>query len=268
VHPVLFRIGSLEIETYGVVVVLSYALMVAFAVREGALARLDRAGLATAVGFGTVGSFVGGRLAYVLVNLDFVMRDPLVALAFWEGGLVSVGGLIGMQLGAGAYALKSRLPFGTVLDIAALCGVLSLALGRWGCFFAGCDYGTAAGGIPWAVVFSDPSSLVPAELRGIPLHPVQLYLSAANAAVFATGLVLHRKGAPPGRVFGAVALGYGAARFAVELFRGDQDRGLWFDGTLSTAQVVVIPWAVIGLAASITAGKGLWNRGGVRNGDV
>jgi phosphatidylglycerol:prolipoprotein diacylglycerol transferase len=265
-YPVLFRIGSMEVETYGVVAVLSFALMVAFAVREGAAARLDRAVLAMAVGWGTVGSIAGGRLAYVLVNLDFVMRDPLVALAFWEGGLVSVGGLIGMQIGAGAYALKARLPLGTVLDIAALCGALSLSLGRWGCFLAGCDYGTGADGIPWAVVFSDPASLVPAELRGIPLHPVQLYLSAANAAVFATGFVLRRKGEPPGRVFGVAALSYSAARFALELFRGDADRGLWFDGNLSTAQIAVIPWAIVGLAAIVTAGKGPWIRREAENG--
>lgn len=56
---------------------------------------------------------------------------------------------------------------------------------------------------------------------GVPLHPIQVYELLAYGLVF---LVVHkvaRGPARPGAAVLAYAVLYGAARFAMELFRGD-----------------------------------------------
>jgi len=88
------------------------------------------------VAWATIGTFVGGRITYLLVNFDYFLSDMSMALRFWQGGLVSFGGFIGMQVAAFLYVMKKPVPKGKILDLAALSGVLALCIGRWGCFFA------------------------------------------------------------------------------------------------------------------------------------
>lgn len=260
-YPYLFELGSIRVETYGVIVVLAYGMMVAFAARTALGMGIDRRRLVWVVAWASIGTLVGGRLTYLVVNLDWVMSRPSIALAFWEGGIVSVGGIVGMHAGVAIYSLVSKLPLGRVLDVAAMSGALSMIIGRWGCFFAGCDYGVAASDLPWAITFTDPESLVPASLLGVPLHPVQLYLSAANLVSFVSGYVVFRVCRRAGSAFGATAASYSLLRFFLEFLRGDPDRGVWLGGFLSTAQVFSLVWLLVGIVSIITAGRGLWNRG-------
>jgi len=141
-------------EAYGAVVIVGYAIMLSFIVLESRRSGFEPRRVLGTVAWATLGCLAGGRLAYMLVNLDYSLADPWRLLRFWEGGLVSFGGLIGMHLATAVYARRAGLPFGRVMDLASLSGVLALFLGRWGCFFAGCDYGIrAAPDLPWSVVF-------------------------------------------------------------------------------------------------------------------
>ena len=252
-YPILFKIGSVDIETYAVITVFGYWIMVAFLVREARRLGLDPVGVKWNVAWASIGAFVGGRLLYVFVNFQYIVDDPVRAIRFWEGGLVSTGSLMGMHAAAAMYAVRGRMPLWTVLDLAALAGAIALAIGRWGCFFAGCDYGKPAGDLPWGVVFRDMASLVPAAMKGTALHPAQLYLSLANIAVFAIGYIIYRKlsARRPGTVFGVVAVLYSVFRFVIEFWRGDVDRGYFFSDRLSTSQVAAIIWAFLGLAAIV-----------------
>ncbi len=259
-YPVLFHVGAVPIETYGVVGLISYAVMVAFAAWRGRRIGVDPGKFAWAVAWATIGTLVGGRLVYALVHIDYILSQPHVLVAFWRGGIVSVGGLLGMHGAVTAYCLYSRLALGKAMDVAAMSGVLLLGLSRWACFMAGCDYGTAAPELPWAVAFSDPNTLVPVELRGLPLHPAQVYLSLGNLLVWGIGMIVNRVSDRPGTTFGTVAVLYAIMRFAMEFFRGDLDRGLWFADELSTAQVGAIVWFALGIVALVTAGRGIWLR--------
>ena len=65
---------------------------------------------------------------------------------------------------------------------------VGIAVGRWGCFFAGLPdytYGTPTD-LPWGVDFGD----------GISRHPVQLYESAAMAAFLIVYLIAIARGSP------------------------------------------------------------------------
>ena len=88
------------------------------------------------------------------------------------------------------------------------------------------------------MTFTDPdaASIGGAPL-GIPLHPVQLYEAVVCLVLFFVLVRLSRHKRFDGQVFLAYTLLYAAARFVIEMFRGDADRGFVF-GALSTSQFI------------------------------
>ena len=107
---------------------------------------------------------------------------------------------------------------------------LVAALGRVGCFCAGCCYGVECVS-PVSVVFPAASLAAP---PGVPRLPVQLFEAAVQLALF---LALLWFTARPRRTRFAAEFYlacYCPARFVLEFFRGDVARGaLW---GLSTSQ--------------------------------
>jgi phosphatidylglycerol:prolipoprotein diacylglycerol transferase len=75
---------------------------------------------------------------------------------------------------------------------------------------------------------------------GVPLHPVQLYESAVCLALFGFLLWLGRRRHRDGDIIIAYTALYAIARFVLEFFRGDADRGFFFGGMLSTSQFIGI----------------------------
>jgi phosphatidylglycerol:prolipoprotein diacylglycerol transferase len=103
--------------------------------------------------------------------------------------------------------------------------------------------------LPWAVTFSSEYAhqVVGVPLH-IPLHPYQLYESACTLCL---ALVLYwafRRRSFVGQTFCLYLISYGVIRFFLEFFRGDPDRGMLFDGLLSTSQFVsllIVPSALV-----------------------
>jgi len=174
-----------------------------------------------------------------------------------DGGLVFYGGMVFCIIGAILYVLIARLPLWELADVWAAPIALGLAIGRVGCFMAGCCWGDVCmpadrvNGIsdsvmlrqiysipflsrpnfPLAVRF--PAETAPYEQQkelgligaaateSLPVHPAQLYESVA---AFLLAIVLQRRFLQPqnaGSVFAALGLGYGSIRFVVEFLRAD-----------------------------------------------
>ena len=73
------------------------------------------------------------------------------------------------------------------------------------------------------------------------LHPADLVLAAVLT------LLWRKRLAPAGSVFWAYLILYGVSRGSIEYLRGDLGRGVWFDGMLSTSQMLAIVGIVFGL---------------------
>jgi phosphatidylglycerol:prolipoprotein diacylglycerol transferase len=96
-----------------------------------------------------------------------------------------------------------------------------------------------------AVTFTDPESMIPPGLLGVPLVPTQL-LQMANDLLLALVLtVLWRRGVKPdGTVLALYVLLYSLTRGLIEFWRGDAERGVWLGGHVSTSQIL----SVLGIA--------------------
>lgn len=113
---------------------------------------------------------------------------------------------------------------------------------------AGDDYGRPTS-VPWAVTFTDPDAArVGGAPLGVPLHPVQLYESVVCLILFLFLAWLARRKRFDGEVILAYAISYAIARFLIEYFRGDADRGFVLGGLFSTSQFIAV---LLFLASSV-----------------
>ena len=166
-------------------------------------------------------AIVGSRFMYVFMNLSYYLKRPMDILKIWQGGLVFSGGIICVVLTVLWYTRRHRLSFWRMADLWSPAMAIGQAIGRIGCFMAGCCYGK------------------PTESKNIPLHPTQLYSSASGFVIFFILLLLHPRRTFNGQVFLWLLVLHSTARLFVERFRGD-DRGILLGSGMSITQLVTL----------------------------
>jgi prolipoprotein diacylglyceryltransferase len=137
--PVLFQIGSFQLNTYTALIDVGFAVALVALYRrapaEKKMLWLD-AGLAA-----IVGGFIGARLVYALVNGNYYALHPEEAFMVWRGGLAWPGAVVGGLLGTSLYCSLKREPLRPLLDALAL-PIALLGLLSWGgCLAGSCAYG-------------------------------------------------------------------------------------------------------------------------------
>lgn len=254
-HPVLFRIGGLTLHSYGVLLVAGVLLGLWIARRRAAATGLDPERVWNLGVYMVLAGLVGAKLWYVLSDWGYFSQNPgqLFSLEMLQAGGVFYGGFLGALITAVAYASWAKLSFLPLADAYMPGLALGHALGRLGCFFAGCCWGKETE-VAWGVTFTDPAAAqIVGTPLGIRLHPTQLYESAAEFAIFGILWWLTGRQKFTGQIFAAFVILYGAVRFTNEFFRGDPGRTMLFDGAMSLMQVVSIGLVLLGVI--------LWLRG-------
>ena len=207
--PVLFRIGSFEITSFGVLVALGALAGLWVFRRELGRAGLPDAALDAAV-YGLVGGLLGAKVLYVFEHLD---EGSFFSLFLARGGMSWFGGFVGGLLAGYATIRIRRWPMMAVLSAATPALAVGPMLGRVGCFLVGDDYGSPTS-LPWGVAF--PRGLPPTADR---VHPTQLY-EAIFLGAFAWLLIRWRRDGRDDRfVLGAYLVMAGMLRFLIEFVR-------------------------------------------------
>lgn len=234
-HPLLFKLGPLEIHTYGFLIAVGFLIGVSVIKRLSMVAKIDVEKMLDLCFWMLLVGFLGGRILYILTRLSDFIASPLDMFKIWQGGLVFLGGLISVIPLAIWYAKKHKMPVWRVGDIIAPGAVIAHAFGRLGCLSAGCCYGLPTDA-PWGIrLYSD---LVTPNFQGIPLHPTQLYESFSLFILFVVLIRVFKKRAFDGQVTLTYWLSYSVIRSIIEVFRGDSIRGFVIEGWVSTSQFV------------------------------
>ena len=171
------------------------------------------------------------------------MENPRSLVEVLRSGGVFYGGLIAATAVGIWYMRKHRLPAWKIADMGAPSIALGEAIGRWGCFAAGCCYGSRR-----LTLRLSRSRILRERGGGTPersLHPTQLYLSLNALLIFSCPWAYRRR-TFDGEVFWLYVLLYAITRGIIETFRGDSSRGFLIPGVMSTSQF-------IGLVAAATA---------------
>jgi phosphatidylglycerol:prolipoprotein diacylglycerol transferase len=230
VFPYL-QIGSFSFPAYGVIVASAVVSAVWLAIARAPRYGIDTGFMVRVTAYTVLTAVVGCRLGDVIIHPALYWYSPGTLL---HSGGTFLFGFLAAVLVVAAFAIHSGISGWTLADCGAPAFALGIAVGRLGCFAAGCDYGKPSN-LPWSVTFHNPAA---AQLGGVPLgislHPSQLYESFYEFALLALLLYLSRKPHRPGRIIWTFAIFYSVGRFFLEFLRGDMDRGFW--GPLSTSQ--------------------------------
>ncbi|HXZ27515.1 MAG TPA: prolipoprotein diacylglyceryl transferase [Terriglobales bacterium] len=240
--PRLFHLGSLDFPTYGLMAALGLMVGLSVCVR---LARREGIDPEQAWNLGLLAilaAIAGAKLFLLLDDWSYYSEHwgEFFSLSTLRAGGVWYGGLLVALAAAAWYIRRHHLPVRRVCDAFAPGVALGHAIGRLGCFAAGCCYGKPTR-LPWGVIFTNPLA---AQWSGTPLgvrlHPTQLYEAAVELAnFFLLAWLLPRKKFD-GEVIGAYMALYGFARFFLEFLRDDPERGSVFGGALTLTQLVSI----------------------------
>lgn len=245
-YPILFTLGNITIYSYGFMIALGFFLGIVLAMREARRVGETPEKIMDLCFYILVAAIVGSRLFYVITAWDKFAANPIDILKLWQGGLVFYGGFIGAVVTAAAYIKLAGLPLAKTADILAPSLALGQAIGRLGCFLAGCCYGRTTD-VFWSVTFTDRNCLAPVDS---PLHPTQLYSALTNFWIFGVLFFLSRRNQITGRVFWTYVLLYGLTRSIIETARGDF-RGAEVFGWLSISQTIGLLSAAVALVMLI-----------------
>jgi phosphatidylglycerol:prolipoprotein diacylglycerol transferase len=250
-YPILFRIGSFPINTYGVFLALAFLSAIFVTVKLAERDGLPRERIYDLCLWLLLSSLVGSKLLMFLTEPEYREHPlQLFSLDFLRSGGVFYGGLIGALIAGYVLMKRWKLPWWKTADACAPGIALGNALGRQGCFSAGCCWGKPTN-LPWGVRFTQAGHDITDVPIGVPLHPTQLYESFAMLIVFFFLLWLHKRKKFSGQVILAYAFIYATVRFLIEFVRNDP-RGDIFGLTtmtgLSTSQMIGI---IVGIGALI-----------------
>lgn len=210
-YPVLFRIGSFDITSFGVLVATGAFVGLWLLQREAQRAGIGPAALDAAVA-GVLGGLAGAKLLWVIEHRH---EGPFLDLILSRGGMSWFGGFAGGIVAGLAVMQSKRLPKVAVLAAAAPALAVGQAIGRLGCFLVGDDYGRPTD-LPWGVAF--PRGLPPTT---VPVHPTQIYEAVALIPLAWLLLRWRRGGRSDLFVLGAYLSLAGAIRFLIEFLRVD-----------------------------------------------
>lgn len=249
-YPEIFRIGNFPINTYGVLLALAFLSAILIASRLAARDGLPRERVYDLGLWMLLAAIVGSKFLMLFTEPEY-REDParLISLDFLRSGGVFYGGFIAATLAAYFLIRRYKLPWWKTADAFAPGVALGSAIGRQGCFAAGCCWGKPTA-MPWGVEFTEAGNRVTGVPLGVHLHPTQLYESFGALLVFFFLIWLHRRKRFSGQVILFYAVLYGVMRFTIEFFRDDPRGdilGLTTLTGLSTSQMLSIIVGVTGL---------------------
>lgn len=244
--PTLQFFGQ-TVTMYGLMIILGLVIGITIMVLRSRKYSIKAEDALFAAFFGCIGLFVGAKVLFLIISIPeliqhrrIIAANPSLLYHFLMSGYIFYGGLLGAILAIYLYCKKYRINNLQMLDLAAPSIPIIHGFGRVGCFFAGCCYGIHYNG-PGHVIF-EKSIAAP---NNVALLPVQLMESGIN---FLAGTLLLIYAIPlrrPGKIIGLYITYYAILRFAMEFFRGDIVRGLFFG--ISTSQWISLLLLPIGL---------------------
>ena len=271
--PEIFKIPwiNFTVNTYGLLLAIAFLVGLYVMARQATSDGLDKNRVYDLGLWVLAASLIGSKLLMVMTEWDAYQGDwrQLLSLDFLRSGGVFYGGFIGAVIASVIVMRIYKLPWWRTADAFAPGIAIGQAIGRLGCFSAGCCWGKPTTGF-CGVHFTEKGH----EITGVPLkvgdladasqreiwtqklgslaaplhlHPVQLYEVAATLVIFVLLLMLAKRRKFHGQIVLAYALLYALARFTIEFWRDDPRGGLLGVSTSQFIAIVIFVGATIGL---------------------
>jgi phosphatidylglycerol:prolipoprotein diacylglycerol transferase len=261
-HPILFKIGSIPVYSFGLMMGLGFiaasAVLTKDLVRRGYDQNLGSTITLLAIIFGLAGS----KILFLLENINEFLDHPSMAIS--PGGLTWYGGFILATAVIWQYSKKKKIPFLRIADATSPALVLGYGIARIGCHLSGDgDYGFPTT-LPWASVYANGTYPPSLAFRDFPeivqkygingvvpdtiaVHPTPVYEFIVGLLLFAVLWGVRKKFSIDGQLFSLYLIMAGLARLLVEFIRINP-RILF---GLSEAQLISAGIVIVGIISFI-----------------
>lgn len=259
-NPIFFKIGSFELHYYGLMYAIAFILGIYIAKKMARERNFEEKIIDDYAFIAIISGLIGGRIYYVLFNLEYYLANPLEIPAVWHGGMAIHGGIIGGIIGTLIYGKIKKINPLILGDYAAAPFILGQAIGRFGNlmngeihgvptftpfsvifsikpkFFEWYSYyesldifekGKFSDLVPWGIVFP-LSSPAGQEFPNLALHPAMLYELFLNFIGFCIIWFILRKkeSLATGVLWWSYIILYSINRIVVSFFRAE-DLMIW-----------------------------------------
>jgi len=205
VNPTLIRIGQFQISSFGLFLLLAFAMGLYLLSRDARREGIEANAAVDLALYVIIGGIIGARLAHVLVNLPNYILEPMRILQIWQDGGLSfygaiLGGLIVVRLGGRSIGI------GRFADLIAPAIAAGYAVAMIGALLSGLFNGRETD-LPWGV-----------PRLGTFVHPTQIYLLIAAVAMYFVLRPARAQRAYEGQVFLTFLFLHGFTRLVIEFF--------------------------------------------------
>ncbi len=227
-HPTLFKIGPLEIHSYGLMLAISFLLGIFLAMRRAKKQGIDPNYVMDLAVVIVLSAIIGARFLYVIFHLEEFQGHWLDTINPFQSngqigiaGLTMLGGFLAALISSLFYMRIKKMPMLKVTDVMAPSLGLGIFITRIGCFFNGCCYGMPTDG-PLGMQFpmSSPAGF---HFPHTAIHPTQLYSSLYGLIILVVLLWVERWKKFDGFLLYVFFILYGLSRFTVDMFRYYED---------------------------------------------
>ena len=244
IDPVILELGWFKLRWYSIsyiaMIMIGWWYLVRLIAQPGAPMAKRHAD--DFIFYVTLGIILGGRLGYCIFYRPEIFLTPINVLKLWEGGMSLHGGTVGVLVAITLFCRKHKLSFIRVCDYIACCTPPGLILVRLANFINGELWGRPTE-VAWGMVF-------PMSGDSLTRHPSQLYEALLEGVVslIVMAFLFWKTDARyyPGRLFGALAIIYGSARFGLEFLR-EPDAGITGLFGMTMGQTLSTPMIIGGL---------------------
>ena len=237
VNRVAFELFGLPIYWYAIIIVSGVIIAMWLSTREAVRVGLKADDVTDFMLIGLPVSIIGGRLYYVLFDLEPYLKDPIQIFNTRSGGLAIYGALIAGGIWLYFFCRRNFISPVTFLDMAAPSVLLAQGIGRWGNFMNHEAHGAEVSRSFLESLHLPNFIIDNMNIDGAYRQPTFLYESVWNVLGFIVLILLRKKKGllKEGEVFLGYLIWYGFGRFFIEGMRTDS---LYLFGPIRVSQVL------------------------------
>ncbi len=228
-NSIAFKLGSLEVHWYGIILGLAALAGLLLAVQEGKRFGIKPDFFMDLLLLGVPSAIIGARIYYVAFKWDDYKNNLVNVFKIWEGGIAIYGALIGAFICGFFYFRYKGYNFWRIVDICVPSLLVGQMIGRWGNFMNQEAYGAPVSEDFLRNTLHIPSFIVnnmfivdSAIPEGAFRHPAFLYESLWSLVGLAVLFVLRRQRfLRAGELMASYFIWYSVGRFFIEALRID-----------------------------------------------
>ena len=139
-YPILFRIGKINFYSHGFMIAVGFLVATTVLFWLAKREKLSQDKLFDTIIYVFLIGLISSRITYFIIYYN-QFNSWLDIFKFWEGGLVSWGGLIGGFIAAAIILIRQKEKVLKWFDLGTIALLTGWAFGRVGCFLNGCCHG-------------------------------------------------------------------------------------------------------------------------------